>query len=257
MTGISYPLLTNGAIGTMLMLGYGISAPEVQDVTRREPQLLLTLYRRYIAAGSNAIVTNTISMNCVSAPDLCNLSMDICRQIAEEADDDIRIIGTIGPMADSRTAGAMARTMRDADLIMVETATSLRGCHETVANIRDSLPDKPLIVSATAVDGRHLPDGTDICEWAEAMRPFNAIVGLNCGTDSAVMCAAMEYLASHHVGPLYFAPSAGTPELPEPPELWAARVNHILASCNIAVAGGCCNTSPAHIAMISDFRNRV
>lgn len=248
-------IFANGAIGTMLMSS-GIAPSRIPDTCRDNPQILSDLYKSYIAAGCTLLTTNTISCgDRPDAPDLCRRAMEIVREAAAAATAGHRILiaASIGPTASPRAARRQALAMSGADFILVETAVSLLGCTATVNAIRDARPDSHVIVSATVSDPRHLPDGTDLRQWAETMTGFGVErIGLNCGTHSPTLAKALAYILNY--GPTYFAPSAGTPDSPESVRDWAATVT---ASCSAIpragvplIAGGCCNTTPAHMAAL-------
>lgn len=248
-------VIANGALGTMLM-ARGVSPTGIPQLPVTDPQLLTTLYDDYMSAGATLLTTNTIALtDRYDCPTLCRRAVEIA------TDTGAMTAASIGPMVTDTQLRTMLMSMETCDYLLVETSVSARRSTDIAALIRELYPEAKLIVSATATDDRHMPDGTRVDDWARMMQTFTpAAIGLNCGTDSTPMCRAMLRVADATDYPLYFAPSAGTPTKTEAPAAWATNVAAVIESVagRAIIAGGCCNTTPAHIAALHDMlKNRI
>ncbi|MBC8161536.1 MAG: homocysteine S-methyltransferase family protein, partial [Roseiflexaceae bacterium] len=85
------------------------------------------------------------------------------------------------------------------------------------------------------------------------------VIGLNCSTGPEHMRAAIEYLTSHSRLPISCIPNAGLPievdgvaTFPMQPEPFARILGEFVSEYGVAVIGGCCGTTPAHIARLRE-----
>lgn len=243
-------VIANGALGTML-ISRGVKPGDIPRLPVTAPQMLTTLYADYMSAGATLLTTDTIALtDRYDCPTLCRRAVEIASATGAMT------AASIGPAVSDEQLRIMLPAMTACDYLLVETAVSARRSAEIAAIIRELYPESKLIVSATITYDRHIPDGTRVDEWARLVQTFApAAIGLNCGTDSTPMCHAMLRVAEAVDTPLYFAPSAGTPTKTEVPAAWAANVAAVIESIadRAIIAGGCCNTTPAHIAALRDM----
>ena len=243
-------VIANGALGTMLM-SRGVRPGDIPRLPVTAPQMLTALYDDYMSAGATLLTTDTIALtDRHDCPTLCRHAVEIAAATGAMS------AASIGPTACDEQLRVMLPAMTACDYLLIETSVSARRSAEIAALIRELYPEAKLIVSATATDDRHLPDGTEVSDWAQHMQTFApAAIGLNCGTDSIPMCHAMLRVADAVDTQLYFAPSAGTPAKTEAPAAWAANVAAVIEAVadRAIIAGGCCNTTPAHIAALRDM----
>jgi 5-methyltetrahydrofolate--homocysteine methyltransferase len=143
------------------------------------------------------------------------------------------------------------------DLLLVETIFDTLNAKAAIAAAREVAPELPLWISVTIVDlsGRTLSGQTVEAFWRSIERAEPLVVGVNCSLGAAEMRPHVAELAK--IANTYVAchPNAGLPNAfggyDETPEETAGLVGEFAASGMVNIVGGCCGTSPAHIARIA------
>ncbi len=149
---------------------------------------------------------------------------------------------------------------RGADLAIVETCQDPLQIKAALAALGSPEGGRglPFIVSAT-VDGRgRMLAGADIAAFVAIVAPFAPLaLGLNCSGGPDELEGPLAELAALSPFPLCLMPNAGLPcssdgrtAYPFGPELFAAKVEALARRYGLAIAGGCCGTTPAHIAAL-------
>ena len=272
-------LVADGATGTNYQL-MGIEpgvAPE--EWVFDEPAKVQELHRRFVEAGSQLVLTCTFGGSSLRLADerLAGRAVELNRravELAREAvGDGVLVAGSIGPpghLADPlgplthelavATFGEQAEALAagGADLLVLETFFSLDEGLWAVEAIR-SRTDVPLVVSYSFDQGTRTMMGLTPTQVVEAFAPLGvAAVGANCGksleeTDRIVD----ELLAAANGLPLWVKPNAGVPRVvceevvyDAGPEDMARRLASY-AERGVKVVGGCCGTTPEHVAAIA------
>jgi 5-methyltetrahydrofolate--homocysteine methyltransferase len=101
--------------------------------------------------------------------------------------------------------------------------------------------------------------GSEIGAALTALEPLGIdVIGLNCATGPAEMSEHLRYLAAHARIPLSCMPNAGLPELtangayyPVNPDELASAHETFAAEFGLAIVGGCCGTTPEHLAEVT------
>lgn len=149
------------------------------------------------------------------------------------------------------------------DLIILETCFDALNIKAQLFGIRQSLnalnPDLPLIVSVTLSDasGRLLSGHTldAVLAIVKGFRPD--AVGFNCGAGPDSLARHVRELADKSPFPIIFYPNAGLPDrlgnYSLTPEQFADTVRQLLDDRLLNIVGGCCGTTPKHIAYISEL----
>src|SRR6266851_1789684 len=120
--------------------------------------------------------------------------------------------------------------------------------------------DLPLIAQVTIETTGSMLLGTEIGAALTALEPLGiSLIGLNCATGPGEMSEHLRYLAAHSRIPLSCMPNAGLPVLaadgasyPLTPGQLAAAHEMFTAEFGLALAGGCCGTTPEHMAAVVD-----
>lgn len=141
------------------------------------------------------------------------------------------------------------------DLLQVKAA--LVAAEMVLSNFQQS-PRPGLYVSVTVEKSGAMLTGSSIGAVVASLLPFSVdILGLNCATGPDGMVSHLEYLSRHWPRLIACMPNAGLPELrndkvfyPLNPTGFADVFAPIVRDVGIHVAGGCCGTSPAHIAAL-------
>ena len=184
------------------------------------------------------------------------------------------VAGSVGPGDSPPSLGAstyaellasylpQARGLVDggADLAIIETCQDPLQIKAAIAALRSPKGGRglPFIVSATVDNRGRMLAGADIAAFTAIVAPFGPLaLGLNCSGGPDELARALEELAALSPCPLCLMPNAGLPRsvdgrtsYPFGPELFAEKVEALARRFGIAIAGGCCGTTPAHIAAL-------
>ncbi|PJF44196.1 MAG: bifunctional homocysteine S-methyltransferase/methylenetetrahydrofolate reductase [Phototrophicales bacterium] len=282
------PLLADGAMGTMLhQLGvkHGIS---YDALNLSDPHLVGTVHRRYIEAGAELIETNTFSANAIKLKEyglehevvtINEAGVDIAKQaIAQTNRSDIYIGGSVGPLGihlaplgrlkreeAKRIFHAQIATLIHAgvDVILLETFTNLAEIQLAIEVSKSINPDIPVIASMTFTrDDRTLLGETPITVAHTLAASDADVIGVNCSGGPAQLRRILKRIRQTEPHkPLIVMPNAGWPEningrlaYPSTPEYFAeyAIVFETTGAC---IIGGCCGTTPEHIAAMRQALN--
>ncbi len=156
-----------------------------------------------------------------------------------------------------------------ADLFLVETIFDTLNAKAAIFALDELMEDTgerlPVIVSGTVTDasGRILSGQTVTAFWHSVRHARPIAVGLNCALGATLMRPYIEELA-RVAGDTFIScyPNAGLPNpmsetgFDETPEITGALLEEFAASGFLNIAGGCCGTTPEHIAEIAQRVSR-
>src|SRR5688572_4921855 len=149
-----------------------------------------------------------------------------------------------------------------ADLLLVETVfdtlNAKAALHAIDRLFEEGARRVPLMLSVTIVDqsGRTLSGQTVEAFWNSVSHAGLLSVGINCALGAKQMRPFLEELA--RIAPVFIScyPNAGLPNafggFDETPEIMSADLRGFATSGFVNIVGGCCGTTPAHIAAIAD-----
>ncbi|MGX6606406.1 methionine synthase [Micromonosporaceae bacterium Da 78-11] len=260
--------------------------PDLLNLTR--PDLILDVHRQYLAAGADITTTNTFTATSIGQADYGLETMvremnvrgaQIARQAADEAGGKF-VAGSVGPLnvtlslsprvedpayravtfdqvkaAYEEQISALAEG--GVDLLLIETIFDTLNAKAAIAAAREVAPQLPLWISVTIVDlsGRTLSGQTVEAFWRSIERAEPLVVGVNCSLGAAEMrphVAELSRLARTYVA---CHPNAGLPNAfggyDQTPAETASLVGEFAAEGMVNIVGGCCGTSPAHIAQVA------
>ena len=279
------PLLLDGGMGTMLQAAGMPAGVSPDQYCLENPDILLGIHRAYLEAGSNIITTCTFGANPFKLARGLDV-FDVCRRLTEVAREAVKaapagrpvfVAGNIGPsglfarplgtLAPRELVEGFAEQIRGlvaggCDLIFIETQFDLTEARAAVAAVRE-VCELPVMVSMTFEHGVSLTGSTPAI-FAETMQNLGAtVVGTNCSLGPDEMLPVVRELLSVCACPVMAEPNAGLPELrdgqtvfPMGPEAFAQKTAHF-AELGARVLGGCCGTTPAHIAALSHMLDAV
>ncbi|GIF12109.1 methionine synthase [Actinoplanes teichomyceticus] len=144
------------------------------------------------------------------------------------------------------------------DLLLVETIFDTLNAKAAIAAAREVAPQLPLWISVTIVDlsGRTLSGQTVEAFWRSIERAEPMVVGVNCSLGAAEMRPHVADLARLSKTFVASHPNAGLPNAfggyDETPEQTAGLVREFAESGLVNLVGGCCGTTPPHIAAIAE-----
>lgn len=262
----------DGATGTLLM-DSGIAAERCfEELCVSDPDAVCAVHESYIATGARLVRTNSFGANAVrlARHGFEHRVNEINWSAAQLAKDCARgkgvyVAGSVGPLGITAAEAKAQGIDRDAvfreqigalldggvNLILLETFTDPDELLLALY-VKQSLHHCPAVCSlAFAGDGR-LPSGITLLNAFEKLRGNDAdVVGMNC-TDAATMLRLLDETKV----PEFFSafPSAGLPQKIDgrlcydlTPEDFAKNAL-ALAGCGARLIGGCCGTTPAHVA---------
>lgn len=143
------------------------------------------------------------------------------------------------------------------DLLQVRCAVN--ACLAALDEAGRSVDEVPIMVSITIETTGTMLLGTDIAAAVNALRMLPiASLGLNCATGPVEMTQHVAFLARHWDRHISVVPNAGLPVLvdgqasyPLGPRPFAEAMRRFVEELGVSFVGGCCGTTPEHIAAIA------
>ena len=274
-------LVLDGATGTNLQRT-GLPVGAAAEIWVLEnPDAIADLERAFVAAGSDIILTCTFGGTRLrlEASGLADRFEAVNRKAVEIAQEvtagtDVLVAGSIGPTghmlaplgtlteedaeADYRE---QAQLLVDAgvDLLVVETQFDLTEAAAAVRAVRSVDAAIPLVCSFSYDRGTRTMMGVRPENMAETIGCLDVdVLGINCGRSLDENLEALGQLRQATDKPIWFKPNAGLPEMDEdgkptysvsPAEMGALVPDWLAAGAQLM--GGCCGTSPDHLAEIA------
>src|SRR3954449_7757320 len=257
--------------------------PDILNLTR--PDLVRDVHGRYLAAGADITTTNTFTATSIGQADygledvVYELNVAGAR-IAREAAGDRFVAGSVGPLNVTLSLspkvddpGFRTHTFDEVqaayaeqiaglveggvDLLLIETIFDTLNAKAAVTAAREVAPDLPLWISVTIVDlsGRTLSGQTVEAFWSSIEHAKPLVVGVNCSLGAEEMRPHVEELS--RIAGTYVAchPNAGLPNAfggyDQTPDETAGLIGGFAREGLVNLVGGCCGTTPAHIAKIA------
>jgi len=290
-------LVLDGAMGTMLQqlnptaADFGGAAFENcnENLLRTRPDWVLGIHRKYFAAGSDVVETNSFNCDRISLGDfglqdhvyeLNVTAAKLARQAAEEFSTPAKprfVAGAMGPTTKSITVvGGVtfpqlievyyerAKGLVDggADILLVETSNDTRTVKAAliaIERLRAEMGRKiPAMVSGTIETiGTMLAGQTADAFCASISHAELLSIGLNCGTGPEFMTDHLRTIAEMAPGRVSCYPNAGLPNEEgrylETPTSVAAQLERFIGNGWLNIVGGCCGTTDAHIRAIAQM----
>src|SRR4051795_1765338 len=259
---------------------------EILNVTR--PDVVRSVHDAYLAVGVDAVETNTFGANLGNLGEydiperigeLALAGARIAREAADAwstADQPRFVLGSVGPGTKLPSLGhAPYATLRDAyqeqvagmveggvDAVLIETAQDLLQAKAAVVGakraMRDAGADLPVMVQVTVETTGTMLLGSEIGAALTALEPLGLdAIGLNCATGPNEMSEHLRHLSKHARVPVTAMPNAGLPQLsrdgayyPLTPDQLAHAHEQFVAQFGLGLVGGCCGTTPEHLARV-------
>jgi 5-methyltetrahydrofolate--homocysteine methyltransferase len=260
---------------------------EVLNVTR--PDVVRAVHRSYLAVGADCVTTNTFGANLGNLSEygiperigeLSQAGAALAREVADgftATDGRPRwVLGSIGPGTKLPTLGHVTfRELRDsyyenaagllrggADALIIETCPDLLQAKAAIIGtkraVSDLAPDAVVIASLTIETTGTMLLGTEIGAALTALAPLGIdVIGLNCATGPDLMSEHLRYLSANSPIPISCEPNAGLPQLtadgayyPLTPAELADAHERFTTEFGLSLVGGCCGTTPEHVALL-------
>ena len=287
-------VVADGAMGTMLQA----ANPTLEDFQNHEgcneilnvsrPDIVRSVHNEYLAAGVDAVETNTFGANWSNLADygiedriyeLAFAGGKIARDAADSfttKDKPRFVLGSLGPGTKLPSLGhttyenlkvayyTAAKGLSDSgcDALLVETSqdllqvkAALNGCRQA---INEADRDIMLIAQVTVETTGTMLLGSEIGAALNTLEPIGIdLIGLNCATGPTEMSEHLRYLSKNAKIAISVMPNAGLPVLgangasyPLGPQELATALEGFVDDYGISLVGGCCGTTPAHLAAV-------
>lgn len=281
------PLVLDGAMGTMLH-SQGIPIDQCFDaISRSNPGMVAEVHRAYIDAGADVIETNSFGANRFRLADhgleqevaaINRAAVSVARRVIYGSFKPVWLAGSVGPLGvrlaplgrvrqaqaqaafQEQIAALVYPEMADltgVDLLILETMSDLKEVEAAVTAARAVSDDIPVVSLLTFTRDDRTLLGDTPAEMARKLTELDVdMIGVNC---SGGPVQALRLLVTmREVNPdilLAAAPNAGWPQqmeggrvlYPATPDYFADYARAFLAA-GASLVGGCCGTTPAHIA---------
>src|SRR5687767_9019473 len=259
-----------------------------EHVVLTRPDLIAEMHRSFFDVGVDAVETATFGAFPIvlaeygipeKTVELNEAAARIAREVASgysTADRPRWVIGSIGPGTKLPSLGAITFAELQegyeaqvdgllaggVDVLLVETVYDLLQAKAAIVGCRRAMAkagvELPLMVQVTMETTGRMLVGTEIgaaLTALEAMRPD--VIGLNCATGPREMTEHLRHLAHHARTYLSCLPNAGLPSVVDgqthydllPADLAEAHVRFV-DEFGLNIVGGCCGTTPEHLAAV-------
>jgi 5-methyltetrahydrofolate--homocysteine methyltransferase len=253
-----------------------------------KPEAVEQLHRSFLEVGVDVIETDTFGAFSVvlaeygiaeRAHELNVAGASLARRLADEYSTPDRprwVAGSMGPGTKFPTLGQIPYAeLRDSyeeqarglleggvDLLIIETVFDLLSAKAAINACKNAMAaagrQVPLQVQVTIeLTGRMLP-GTEIAAALTAIDAMQVdVIGLNCATGPTEMGEPLRHLSANSRVPISCLPNAGLPSVVDgrmhydlTPEQLADHMHRFVTELGVTAIGGCCGTTPAHLAAV-------
>lgn len=260
------------------------------------PDAVRKVHYDFLEAGADIIETNSFGSSSIvlaeydiadKAYELSRLSAEIARACADEYSTPEHprfVAGSVGPTTKLVSLSqidfdVMTLSFRDqiaglidggSDLLCIETCQDPLQFKSALCGAIDYFEGGgrrvPIIVSVTIEMTGTMLMGTEIAAALTTLEPYDIVtmVGMNCATGPKEMEENLRYLCQNSPKPIFVMPNAGIPEnvgghahyhlTPEEMVNWMRK---FISELGVSVIGGCCGTTPEHIAALRGLIDEV
>ena len=262
-------LFLDGAMGTQLQR-LGLAAGETpEDWNLDRPEAVREVHRAYVAAGAQIVYANTFGASplkyhghhdfrrVIDAG--VRVASGLGARVALDLGPSGRLLAPAGDFAFEDAVANFAEVVRvgvaaGAELIAIETMTDLRELKAAVIAAKEN-SSLPIYATVALQENGTLLTGGGVETVAAVLEGLRVdAYGFNCGLGPDRMLEFVERLCRVSSRPIIVKPNAGMPEVvdgetrfPASPEQFAADLVRLVAA-GASIVGGCCGTTPAHLA---------
>ena len=266
-----------------------------ENLVFTRPDAVQAVHRLFLEAGCDVIETDTFgaASTVLAEYDLQEQAFAINKRAAELAREMADaystpekprfVAGSMGPTTKLPTLGhisfdemcqafaeqAEGLIAGDVDLFIVETCQDVLQIKAALQGIEKAFATtgqrRPLMVSVTMETTGTMLVGSDIAAVVSILEPFPIdVLGLNCATGPEQMKEHMRYLSAHSPFVVSCIPNAGLPEniggvahYRLTPVEMKMQLMHFVEDLGVQVIGGCCGTTPEHIAALAELASEL
>jgi methionine synthase / methylenetetrahydrofolate reductase(NADPH) len=277
----SQTLLADGAMGTMLH-ARGVGFDKCFDeLNITNPSAVAEVHREYIEAGTQLIITNTFGANRFKLTkhglqedvrEINYKGVELAKRIVAASFKDVLIAGDVGPLGvriapfgrvqpeQAREAFAeqiQALAEAGVDLIVIETFSDLYEIREAIRAAKETC-DLPIVASVTFTRDDRTLLGDEPMKVARTLRDAGVdVIGVNCSGGPAQLLRILKQMKQAAPdGKFWVKPNAGWPEQVGGRIMYPADADYFgdyalsFRDAGACVVGGCCGTTPQHIAVM-------
>ncbi len=259
-------------------------------VNLSRPEVVREIARGFAGAGADILATNTFNANRISQADygaehlVREINMASARIVREAAEEDGRrrwVAGAVGPtnktlslspnvndpgyreidfdtLSDVYVEQIAALAEGGVDFVLIETVFDTLNAKAAIHAARRVDPELPIMLSMTITDlsGRNLSGHSVEAFWASVRHARPLSVGLNCSFGAAQLRPHIATLSAMADTLIMAYPNAGLPndlgDYDEDAATTSAQVRAWAEQGIVNIVGGCCGTTPAHIAAMAE-----
>ncbi|HUF37356.1 MAG TPA: bifunctional homocysteine S-methyltransferase/methylenetetrahydrofolate reductase [Anaerolineales bacterium] len=274
------PLLMDGAMGTMLH-ERGVGFDECFDeLNLTRPAVVAEVHRAYLDAGAGSLLTNTFGANRYRlarhgledrVDEINRAGVELARRVILASFREVHLVGDIGPLGvrlapfgrvqleqarEAFTEQVEALAGAGVDFLLFETFTDLYEIIEGVRAAREVAPGTGVVASMTFTRDDRTVLGNSPEEIARTLQNEGVdVIGINCSGGPAQMLRILRRMrAAVPEAHFLVKPNAGLPEqvggrilYPAGPAYFADYAQ-AFRQAGARLIGGCCGTTPQHIA---------
>lgn len=272
-------LFFDGAMGTMLQ-AQGLppgQLPELWNLSHA--QVVQDVHRAYVAAGANIIKTNTFGANHlkfkgmqVTVAEVVSAAVNNAKAACAGKDETFvaldlgptgKLLAPYGDLPFEEAVALYAEVVisgvqAGADLILIETMSDTYELKAAVLAAKEN-SELPVVATVTVDEDGKLLNGADVQAAAIMLEGLGVdALGFNCGLGPAQLQGLLPKLAAATKLPLVLNPNAGLPEECDGRTVFKvgaaefAALMKTMLTGDVALAGGCCGTTPEHIKALVD-----
>lgn len=274
-------LLADGAMGTMLH-ARGIGFDKCFDeLNITQPAAVAEIHREYIEAGAQLIITNTFGANRYKLSkhglqddvwEINQKGVELAKRVVAASFKDVLVAGDVGPLGvriapfgrvqpeQAREAFAeqiQALADAGADLIVIETMSDLYEIREAIKAARE-VCDLPVVATVTFTRDDRTLLGDHPAKVARSLHEAGAdVIGVNCSGGPSQLLRILKQMRQtlpEQNARFWVKPNAGWPEQVGGRIMYPADAEYFgdyalsFREAGACVVGGCCGTTPQHIA---------
>ncbi len=267
-------LIGDGAIGTTL-LERGIPADAcLEQLNVGRPSIVREIHQEYVEAGADIIQTNTFGANrfrlasvglAEKVGEFNRHGVQIAREVAAKVSRQVYVAGDIGPLdADVSDAEATAAFEEQAkalaaegvDLFLLQTFTKIGEACLAIAATKQVAAETPVVAEVSFDSSGNLDSLAPETVASRLSAAGADAVGINCDEGPAHGLRVLRGMACVEGLKLVAQPNAGAPQLVKRRLVYTTTAEDMAdyarryVAAGAAIVGGCCGTSPRHIAAI-------
>ncbi len=277
----SQTLLADGAMGTMLH-AHGVGFDKCFDeLNLVNPSVVAEIHREYIEAGAQLIITNTFGANRYklakhglqnNVAQINRAGVELAKRVVAASFKDVFVAGDIGPLGvrlvpygrvkleEARAAFAeqvVALTEAGADLLVIETIADLYETQEAIAATKEN-STLPVVASMTFTRDDVTLLGDSPTKVARRLVAAGAdAIGVNCSGGPLQILRILKRMRQAEPNARFSVkPNAGWPQQANGRIMYPADADYfgeyalLFRNAGAVIVGGCCGTTPQHIAMM-------